>query len=60
MIAVVRTPKRKLLFITRDFSRNVDPWSHYFALAWAKHCLLSLWHAPGWIHEIVAQLPERP
>ncbi|MGZ4032852.1 MAG: glycosyltransferase, partial [Tumebacillaceae bacterium] len=60
MIAVDQTPKRKLLFITRDFSRNVDPLSHYFALALAKHCHLMLWHAPGSIHEIVAQLPERP
>lgn len=60
MSGVKGTGKRKLLFVTRDFSRNVDPLSHYFAEALAKRCDLMLWHESSTMQEILSQLPMRP
>lgn len=49
-----------LLFITRDFSRNIERSTHYLIEELSKVSNLYCWYEPSDIHHILSMLPERP
>lgn len=52
--------KMRILFITRDFSENVERSSFYLSQELAELSHLALWHQPGNIHDILQNIPFRP
>lgn len=50
----------KILFITKDFSNNIERNTVYFSEELAKHCDLTLWYTPGDINEILEELHLEP
>ncbi|TBL81064.1 glycosyltransferase [Paenibacillus thalictri] len=53
-------PRKRILFITHDFSKYVQRSFHYFALELAKLADLTQWHEPGHIRDILDRLPYKP
>lgn len=52
--------KLKLLFVTRDFSKNVDPMTFYLQQEFAKQMDLMVWYDEGDIQDILKQVPAQP
>ena len=50
----------KVLFITRDFSKNIEKSSYYLSRELSKHTDLTLWHTRGHIQGILSQLSQEP
>lgn len=50
----------KLLFITRDFENYTERNTYYLCRELGLICDLMVWHSPGNIMSILAELPSRP
>jgi hypothetical protein len=52
--------KNSLLFITRDFTQNIEKSTSYLCTQLAKCTNIQLWHTPGHIQDIVNKLQFPP
>ena len=50
----------KILFITKDFSNNIERNTVYFSEELDKHCDLTLWYSPGNIQDILKKVKLKP
>ena len=50
----------KILFITKDFTNNIERNTVYFSEELSKYCDLTLWYKPGDIQEILKELNLKP